>query len=460
MEVYDVIIIGAGLSGLAAGIRLSQYGKRVRILERQRYAGGLNSYYFRNGRCCDVGLHAMTNLARQGEHSAPLNTLLRQLRIRREELELCPQKRSRVKFPDATLCFDNDFETMRGSVRDAFPKSADGFDRLVKMIAEDDSFNPSLGYLSARKILDEMIPDELLREMLLCPMMFYGSSWLDDMDFHQFCVMFRSIFFEGLCRPANGMGPFVQVFLRRLAENGVELSLGKSVRSIHLRNGLVASVEMGDGEEIGAKSFVSCAGYPETMKLLSSPLVKQPATGGLAYSETLFELDAPAISFGMDDSILFVNDSQQFRYHPPLGCAVDMGSHLLCAPGNFTGVHEEEGVFVLRMSHLANYGYWKELDRPSYETEKEAVMASQRALLERTYPAIGAHITRSEMITPLTLERYTGRLGGAIYGSPEKRKDCRTMIPNLYVCGTDQGFLGIVGSLLSGVVVSNRYLIR
>ena len=38
MEAYDVIIIGAGLSGLAAGIRLSQYGKHVLIVERQHYA--------------------------------------------------------------------------------------------------------------------------------------------------------------------------------------------------------------------------------------------------------------------------------------------------------------------------------------------------------------------------------------------------------------------------------------
>ena len=103
MESYDVIIIGAGLSGLAAGIRLSQYGKRVRIVDRQRFAGGMNSYYHRGGRCYDIGLHAMTNLANPNDHSAPLNTLLRQLRIRREELELCSQKLSCVKFPDAIL---------------------------------------------------------------------------------------------------------------------------------------------------------------------------------------------------------------------------------------------------------------------------------------------------------------------------------------------------------------------
>jgi len=460
MESYDVIIIGAGLSGLAAGIRLSQYGKRVRVIDRQRYAGGLNSYYRRGGRSYDVGLHAMTNLASPSERSAPLNMLLRQLRIRRDELELCPQKRSCVTFPDATLWFDNDFETLRKSVHDVFPKATDDFNRLLVMIREDDSFNPTLPYLSAREVLEDVVHDELLREMLLCPVMFYGSSWLDDMDFHQFCVMFRSIFFEGLCRPAHGMERFIGVFTRRLLENGCELTLGTAVQSIRMKDGLAVSVVLSNGEEIGAKNIVSCAGYPETMSLLSSPLKETAERGALAYTETLFELDTAADGLGLTDSIAFINSAGRFSYCSPLTEAVDMRSGILCMPGNFTGICEDDGVSVVRMSHLASYSYWKSLDASAYREEKERTMDRQEAVLEEKCPGFKSHVKRREMITPLTLERYTGRVGGAIYGSPVKWKDGVTMIPNLYVCGTDQGFLGIVGSLLSGVVVSNRHLIR
>ena len=41
---YDVAIIGAGMSGLAAGIRLAHFGKRVCIFERHKAVGGLNSF--------------------------------------------------------------------------------------------------------------------------------------------------------------------------------------------------------------------------------------------------------------------------------------------------------------------------------------------------------------------------------------------------------------------------------
>ncbi|MEZ6147489.1 MAG: NAD(P)-binding protein [Planctomycetaceae bacterium] len=42
---YHTVIIGAGMSGLAAGIRLAYYEKPVCILERHTTIGGLNSFY-------------------------------------------------------------------------------------------------------------------------------------------------------------------------------------------------------------------------------------------------------------------------------------------------------------------------------------------------------------------------------------------------------------------------------
>ena len=50
-----------------------------------------------------------------------------------------------------------------------------------------------------------MIDDPLLAEMLLCPLMWYGNAREHDMDFGQFCIMFRSILMEGLARPLAGV---------------------------------------------------------------------------------------------------------------------------------------------------------------------------------------------------------------------------------------------------------------
>jgi phytoene dehydrogenase-like protein len=67
------------------------------------------------------------------------------------------------------------------------------------------------------------------------------------------------------------------------------------------------------------------------------------------------------------------------------------------------------------------------------------------------------NIIFSDVFTPHSIERYTGHINGAVYGSPLKRKTGKTDFDNLIICGTDQGFLGIVGALLSGISMANLH---
>ena len=68
-----------------------------------------------------------------------------------------------------------------------------------------------------------------------------------------------------------------------------------------------------------------------------------------------------------------------------------------------------------------------------------------------------ASVVYKDTFTPRTIEHFTGHLGGAVYGSPTKRYDGDIGVPGLYLCGTDQGMLGIVGSMLSGIHMANRH---
>ena len=117
---YDTVIIGAGLSGLAAGIRLAYFDRSVCVLERHTTIGGLNSFYRLRKRNHDVGLHAVTNYAAPGTLTGPLSKLLRQLRLRWEDFALVPQRESSIVFPDCTLKFTNDFEYFEQQVIERF----------------------------------------------------------------------------------------------------------------------------------------------------------------------------------------------------------------------------------------------------------------------------------------------------------------------------------------------------
>ena len=124
---YDTIIIGAGMSGLAAGIRLAYYDQRVCILERHYTIGGLNSFYRLRGRDYDVGLHALTNVTPKGTKTGPLARLLRQLRLRWDDFAIAPQLGSEIAFPGVRLRFDNNDRTLRDEVAWAFPAAGRQF---------------------------------------------------------------------------------------------------------------------------------------------------------------------------------------------------------------------------------------------------------------------------------------------------------------------------------------------
>ena len=64
------------------------------------------------------------------------------------------------------------------------------------------------------------------------------------------------------------------------------------------------------------------------------------------------------------------------------------------------------------------------------------------------------------MFTPRTITKFTGHFGGAIYGAPKKDRQGRTGLDNVYLCGTDQGFLGIVGAMLSGISMANYHILQ
>ena len=151
---YDVAIIGAGMSGLAAGIRLAHFGKRVCLFERHNVVGGLNSFYSIAGRKFDVGLHAMTNFVRPGVKGTPLTKLLRQLRIDRDEFALCEQKQSRIAFGprgETSLRFTNDFGVLEGEIGDKFPSERDGFRRLLETVRSFDDVALDTKSVSARE---------------------------------------------------------------------------------------------------------------------------------------------------------------------------------------------------------------------------------------------------------------------------------------------------------------------
>lgn len=468
---YDVAIIGAGMSGLAAGIRLAHFGKKVCIFERHNAVGGLNGFYSIAGRKYDVGLHAMTNYVKPGVKGTPLGKLLRQLRIERDEFALCEQKQSRIAFgprAEISLRFTNDFAVLEAEIAARFPRQIDGFRALVKVIRAHDDVSLEARPLSAREVVRSHLSDPLLEAMLFCPVMYYGSASEHDMEFGQFVIMFKALFFEGFARPLEGVRLILRVLADKYRASGGERRMKCGVTKIIAREGRAAALLLDSGDEITADHVISSVGAPETHALISADAsrLRSPATGRLSFVETITVLKTQPAALGWgDDTIIFFNDSERFNYEQPADL-VDTRSGVICLPNNFDfgpGNHLPEGLF--RCTCLANYDRWATFSADDYAAEKQrwfsVVQKSARRFLPRVPDvALTDAVLATDMFTPRTITRFTGHFGGAIYGSPDKNRQGRTALENVYLCGTDQGFLGIVGAMLSGISMANYHVLQ
>ena len=457
MPNYELIIIGAGLSGLAAGIRAARFGVQTLIVEQHHSPGGLNSYYRRQGHLFETGLHAMTNFAPAKDKRAPLNLLFRQLHLSRRDFPVREQIGSEIIFPAGSLSFSNDPALLDVEITRLFPQASEAFRRLRKAIANYDPFTPA-PWRSARHFIQDYLHEPLLENMLLLPLMVYGNAEENDMDLGQFVIMFRAIFEDGLFRPQTNMNDFLNLLVQQFEEFGGQLRYNAAVEKKLFRGTHAQAVCLADGTRLATKKIISTAGIPETIRLSGWQTPSTEHRGKMSFTETISLLPKEiADSLRQDRTILFYSESNSPQYKRP-DMLQDTSWGVICFPDNFAE-KELKAFFSVRVTNSASYPLWHSLEKDVYVERKKACRKEAVAVSEKYIGPYQDAVVYEDSFTPLTIERFTRKAEGAVYGSPLKIHDGITPWANLFIAGTDQGYLGIVGSMLSGISMVNKHIL-
>jgi phytoene dehydrogenase-like protein len=97
------------------------------------------------------------------------------------------------------------------------------------------------------------------------------------------------------------------------------------------------------------------------------------------------------------------------------------------------------------------------LEDAEYQRQKFRWYDAAIASSVRFIPDFRRHVVDTDIFTPNTIRRFTSHDNGAVYGAPDKKLDGTTHLRNLFLCGTDQGYVGIVGAIVSGISMANRH---
>ncbi len=149
--------------------------------------------------------------------------------------------------------------------------------------------------------------------------MCYGNAREHDMDFGQFCIMFRSIFLEGFARPLAGVRLILAQSGAPVPQPGRRTALAVRRRAgSQIEDGRAVGVVLDNGEQLEARNVLSSAGWRETMRLCGDDAPRRlRRRASCRSSRSISVLDRPPQRAGPrpDDRLL-----QRLR-HVPLAAA-------------------------------------------------------------------------------------------------------------------------------------------
>lgn len=276
MSTQRVIVIGAGLGGLAAAVRLRARGFAVTVVEAQPQAGGRASVFRRGGYTFDAGPTVVT--------ASYLFDELWQLcgRERADYVEFMPvDPFYRVEFPGGER-FDyvGDEARLLAQIEAFNPADVDGYRRFAAHAREifevgyaqlaDKPFDrpgsmlkiiPDLVRLGCHRsvygLVSRYIEDPRLRQVLTFePLLVGGNPFRVPAIYALIHHLERK---WGVEFARGGTGAIVDAFLRLLGEIGVEVRLGAPVTEIEVERGRATAVRLGSGERLACAMVVANA---------------------------------------------------------------------------------------------------------------------------------------------------------------------------------------------------------
>ncbi len=410
-EIYDAIIIGAGIGGLVCGCYLVKAGMKVLIAEQHHKPGGYCSSFKKHGFTFDTAAHCFGGYRKGG--------MARKIF---EDLEI-DKKIKIIKFnplaiiitPDYKVSFWTDLDETIKNLQTTFPDESNNLKNFFYFLMGLDSVSLArIRSWTFKDLLDQHFSNYKLKAILAAPLL--GVRGLPPSLLSAFVgtKLFSEFFIDGGYYPENGMQALPDALVERFKEFGGELRLSCLVKKIKVKNNKVVGAVLEKEGFIPSKYVISnCDARQTFLKLLGRKKL---------HTEFYNKLQnmIPSISYfilhlGMDkyfDSILspvasigfFMHYDLEKAYLAAQKCDINgFGGHLLVISP------DKSSILALIPMAYKNKSYW---DKNKHKFSESLIEKIERY----TIPNLSKHIIYKEAATPHTLYKNTLNYKGAAFG--------------------------------------------
>lgn len=448
-EPYDVVIIGAGLSGLVCGCYLAKAGIKVLIAEQHKKPGGYCTSFRRKGFTFDAAAHSFGSYRPGGMFHTVLSELGidKMINIRRYDPS------DVVLTPDHKITFWADHNKTIQELLKVFPhedKISDFFSFLANPKPSDIA---ALRNMTFQDLLDRYFIDERIRAIL--SFQIFGNGGLPPSLMTAFTgsKIFTEFVIDGGYYPEEGMQMLPDILVKRFRTFGGNIRLSSPVVKIIVDHRATKGVILKSGEVIYARNVVSnCDARQTFIDLLGEDIVGKDVMNKLnSMTPSLSMFIAYLGIDGYFDALPRPGSTLWFLPHYDLEQLYESAKNISRTDLTkylFRVSPDGKSILAMTNSSFKTKEYW--------DSNKARLLEEFIKIIERSaIPGLSKHIVYKEAATPYTLFRYTANYQGAAYGweslqnqflDPDFRKPQFTR--GLYLTGHwttyAQGLAGVV----------------
>ncbi len=489
-----ICIIGSGIGGLSAGVRLAQAGRKVILFEKESRTGGYAISYKRKGYRFDLALHVVPSGGPGQEFHGMVDSLGLSDKIKFIRLK----EGFNVILGNYRFQMPNSYQQLQEVLQQEFADEQEGLSRFFSDTEEKArSYAPLFDYTvpkyrsvpsfltklpiflkqsnqSTRDYFHSYFKDERLMAILFQPAVFMGIP-MDEFPTVNFIMMFYLLFKNGMYTIEGGGQGLTDGLKEQFLELGGELKTSTPIQKIIIKDKRAQGVVCAKGTSyecdgvIGANSLHDVVNrlvgrshfnkrYLDNLDALASSISVMALNLGLDCHPKDLGIDAHISMIFPDPDIDSCMRQQENR--------VNMNGFSITAHCNSDPGFNSDNRYNLSLVGGTDPDKWLVMDEAQYLAEKQRITDETIEMADKLYPGLKKHIQVTNLATPRTMFRYTANPLGAIMGpkctcGSHRRimKAANLPINNIIMGGAWTNRLGgFMQSMKSGILAAESLL--